>query len=68
MGQPSNNDLLLTAKLSEMKDHEIHQKMQDMLIFTRECHRQRSEYKKMIELAAEIIDCCESELRKRGKL
>lgn len=68
MGQPSTNDLLLTAKLSEMKDHEIHQKMQDMLIFTRECHRQRSEYKKMIDLAAEIIDCCEAELRKRGKL
>lgn len=67
MGQPSKDELLI-SKLSEMKDHDIHQKIQDMLMFTRECHKQRAEYQRMIHLASEIIDCCEAELRKRGKI
>lgn len=68
MGKANNENLIMEAKLSEMTNHAIHQRIQDTLMFTRACHYQISQYKEMIKTAGEIVDLCEAELRRRGEL
>lgn len=67
MAKADNEKLIMEAKLSEMKSHEIHQRIQDSLMLQRNCHKQISEYKALIYIAGEIINSCERELRKRGE-
>lgn len=66
MGQPTEtND---TKALSQMSSGEIKKKICDMYKLRREVHENISNCKRVFELAGEIIDVCESELRERGHL
>lgn len=66
MGQPTEtND---TKALSQMSSGEIKKKIRDMYQLRREVHENISNCKRVFELAGEIIDVCEAELRERGHL
>ena len=57
-----------TKALSEMSSGEIKKKIRDMYQLRREVHENISNCKKVFQLAGDIIDVCEAELRERGHL
>lgn len=54
--------------LSEMSSSDIKKKIRDMYKLRREVHENISHCKRVFELAGNIIDVCEAELRERGHL
>lgn len=57
-----------TKALSKMTSAEIKKKIRDMYQLRREVHENISNCKRVFELAGDIIDVCEAELRERGHL
>lgn len=68
MAKVDNEKLVMEAKLSEMTNHAIHQRIQDSLMLQRNCYKQIAEYKALYHIAGEIIERCETELRRRGEI
>lgn len=66
MGQPTEPTNIIP--LSEMSSGEIKKKICNMYKLRREVHENISNCKRVFELAGEIIDLCEAELRERGHL